>query len=88
MIKIEDIRIGQDVFYLDHDNLQVASFVVKGIKQGYDEDDYLICSELRPNSSCCDNIEKFYMTFPEAALALDEYCTKEIKKWEKRKLIS
>ena len=40
-MKIGDVRIGQDVFYINRDALPVVSFIVKGIMQGYDEDEWV-----------------------------------------------
>lgn len=85
MIKVEDIRIGQDVFYLDHDAYEVKTFVVKGIMQGYDQDEWHLCSKLFPRDTECLNIKKCYVSIAEAVYALDIYCTQEIEACEKNK---
>ena len=80
-MKIGDVRIGQDVFYINRDDFQVVSFIVKGIMQGYDEDEWQVCSELKSSSKCCLDVDECYASFQEASLALDQYCTKEINDW-------
>ena len=85
MMKVEDARIGQEVFYLDHDAYEVKTFVVKGIMQGYDQDEWRVCSELTSSSKCCLNVDECYASFPEATLALDQHCSEEIQEWLNQK---
>ena len=78
-MKIKDVRIGQDVFYINRDDFQVVSFIVKGIMQGYDEDEWQVCSELKSSSRCCLDVDECYASFQEAALVLDRCCSEEIQ---------
>ena len=84
-MKIEDVRIGQEVYWVAEDDFKVKSFIVKGIRQGYKENTWDICSKLDYSTAEYLDSEKCYCSFPEAMLVLDVYCTNRINQLNSQK---